>query len=119
MANRSKRTLTFQQVIDLVKSIDVPVARIEKEIGIPKSVLSRAMTNEKFPLPVKYELPLTRYVKKHSSFTEQKVETVKQVLVEKGIEQPNKETTLSKEEMDNKMYWLNSVREAVSANANK
>ena len=66
MANKvSKRTLSIQEVINLVQSVDIPVLRIEKDLAIPLSVLQRAMKfNTKKPLPVKYEFLLVDYINK-------------------------------------------------------
>ncbi len=114
MANRtSQRTLTIQQVIDLVESIDVPVMRIEKDLGITSPILARALKlDTKKPLPVKFEQPLIEYVKRHRVLLKEEIQKAKEVLVDIGSELPEATSNLSQEEMDNKLFWLNAVKEA-------
>ena len=62
MTNNSKK-LSIQDVIDIINEINEPVAKIERELGIPKNVLARAnKPDTKKPLPKKYEPLLLNYL---------------------------------------------------------
>ena len=112
----SRRTLTPQEVIDLVKSINTPVLRIEKELGISPSVLQRALKPDtQKPLPVKFEKPLMDFVSRQlnqSKIIENKREAV---LEKTGKDEYKREVSASVDEMDSKRQWLNDVRAAVKA----
>ena len=115
MANKtSKRTLTVLQVIELVKSIDVPVLAIEKKLSIPQSILARALKEDtKKPLPVKYELPLINFVKQHLADQQQKERKATNVMTSVGIDVAKKESNISPEDQTNKDYWYNEIRSRV------
>lgn len=113
MAKLAKRALTISQVIELVRSTGLPVMRIERELGIPSPILARALKeNTTKPLPVKYERKLVRYVKEHNEKSKFQEKEKIQVLESVGVEITEKETGLSQEEKDNKLFWLNAVKEA-------
>lgn len=102
------KSLTVKEVMDLVESINhITVKQIQIDLDIPQPVLARALRlDTKYPLPAKYEMPLMAYVllKKGELRLTNPVEAPPPPVIE--IENAN----LSKEEMENKLYWLNEIR---------
>ena len=110
----SSRTLTVQQVIDLVQSVDIPVLRIEKEVGIPASVLQRSLKLDTLkPLPVKYEEPLKNYIKLKLGQARATERSRPDQNINNVPVAQKKETSASPAEVENKNKWLNDVRAAV------
>lgn len=93
------RKLTTQEVISMIQKINIPISRIEKDLGIPTNILSRAAKeNTKKPLPKKYEDAFISYV---NNF-------INGVKNSQHIEiQRNEPKEIEKE---NKLFWLNSIR---------
>lgn len=111
----SERTLTVQDVIELVKSIPVSVSQIESDLQIPASVLARALPlTTKKPLPVKYELRLLEYVKIKRLQADAKEKITVEVLRELGVDIPEKKIHLAEDEVENKKWWLKKIKEARS-----
>lgn len=114
MANKaSKRSLSVQEVIDLVQSVDVPVLRIEKDLAIPVSVLQRAMRPDtKKPLPVKYEFLLLDYINKKISISFNKKNTADPLLTE-SYKDKDLDQSASLEDIETRNYFLKEIKKCV------
>ena len=109
---KKKKPANIPLISQLVSESGIPVFRIEKEVGIGRSVLLRGLQeNTKRPLPPRWELPLMKYLKKKIAEKQDVEIQTEEVLIEMGFAPPEKESNLKEEIKENKKTWLTKLQD--------
>lgn len=102
-----ERKLTSLEVIEMIKEINLPIAKIERDIGIPQNVLARANSeNTKKPLPIKYEDSFIEY---YTNFRKSKEQSSQ-------VEQPSQNQS---SQLQRKKEWIEIIKKAKNNLDNK
>lgn len=111
MYDKEKKQVDVELLSKMVKESGVTIFRIEKDLGIAKNVLLRALQPDtKRPLSPKWEPVLIKYLKK--KVAEKKdfdLETI-EVKLDLGLDIPEKESSLKKEYKELKRNWVEKLQ---------
>lgn len=109
------RTLNHEDLVKLVRESGIPVAIIEKAVGIPLTTLDKCIKGALMvngaprPLPAKYEAPLIKYIREKRIEKEELQFEIKETLIEHNIEIKEKEVFIPDEKR--KLDWIAKLQE--------
>lgn len=109
------KTLTQEEVVALVRESGIPVATIEKGIGMPLTTLDKCLKGDtvngwKRTLPAKYEQPLINFIKQKKAEKEELLISTKEVFQDLNIPIVEEEVFIPDEER--KRAWVDKLLEA-------
>ena len=110
------KTLSPADLVKLVSESGIPVAQIEKGIGMPKTTLDKCLKAIPDPvtgyvrtLPAKYEAPLIKFIKEKKAEKEDLKIEVKEVMAAANIEVKEEEVEIPDEQR--KRDWIAKLLE--------
>lgn len=108
---KKKRAADMEAIKKLMEEAGITTYKVETDLNIPKSTLLRGLKpNPERPLPVHWELPILKYLrKKILEEKEGEIQTT-EVLQELGFKTPEQESNLKEELKENKRTWVDNLQ---------
>lgn len=108
--HRKKRPADIETIRELIIKSGIPVYRIEKEVGVGRSVLLKGLKeNPTTKLPPKWELPILKYLKKKIAENQDDELQTEETKLELGLPVEEKQSDLKEDLKENKRGWVTSL----------
>lgn len=107
---KKKKVANVELLSKLVEESELPIYRIEKEMGMARSVLLRGLQPEtKRPLAPRWEIPLAKYLKKKIAEKIDVEMQTQEIKLEMGFSVPEPESDLKENLKEEKRNWVGSL----------
>lgn len=107
---RKKRLADMDAIRKLMEEANVTTYKVEVDLKIPKSTLLRGLKpSPERPLPVHWELPILKYLRKKILESKDAELQTAETLQELGFKTPEQESNLKEELKENKRAWIDNL----------
>jgi len=104
--------VNVERLLTMIEESGVTYYAIEKDLKIGKGIVSRGVKEgTDRPIPVKWEAPIIKYLKKKIAEKQDNDIITQEILLDAGFSVPEKESNLKEELKEFKRDWLGRLQD--------